>query len=83
MGTDNVNHPAHYTQGKIEVADFIADQKLDFFLGNAVKYVCRCRFKDNYVEDLQKAVWYINKAIDEEKKKIAEKKANHHDDLAT
>ena len=38
---DPVNHPSHYTKGKIEVADFIADQQLNFDRGNAVKYICR------------------------------------------
>ena len=43
---DNVNHPAHYTDGKIEVIDFIEDKKLGFHLGNAVKYICRAGKKD-------------------------------------
>lgn len=63
---DNVNHPSHYTSGKIEVIDFITDQKLTYCLGNAVKYVARAGKKnpDKTIEDLQKAVWYINKEID-------------------
>ena len=38
--------PKHYQRGKIQVWDFIADQNLDFFLGNVVKYVCRAGHKD-------------------------------------
>ena len=62
---DPVNHPSHYTKGKIEVADFIADQKLNFDRGNAVKYVCRAGAKDpeKEIQDLEKAVWYINHEI--------------------
>ena len=62
---DNVNHPAHYTSGKIEVIDFIEDKELGFHLGNAVKYISRAGRKnpDKIVEDLQKAVWYINREI--------------------
>ena len=62
---DNVNHPSHYTSGKIEVIDFITDQKLTYCLGNAVKYVARAGKKDpnKTIEDLQKAVWYINQQI--------------------
>ena len=62
---DNVNHPSHYTSGKIEVIDFIEDKELGFHLGNAVKYISRARRKnpDKTVEDLQKAVWYINREI--------------------
>lgn len=62
---DNVNHPLHYTTGKIEVIDFIEDQKFPYHLGNAVKYISRAGKKDpaKTVEDLQKAVWYINRYI--------------------
>jgi hypothetical protein len=67
---DNVNHPSHYTDGKIEVIDFIEDKKLDFHLGNAVKYISRAGKKnpEKTVEDLQKAVWYINRKIETLKK---------------
>ena len=62
---DNVNHPAHYTDGKIEVIDFIEDKKLGYHLGNAVKYISRAGKKDpdKYIEDLQKAIWYLNREI--------------------
>ena len=63
--SDNVNHPSHYTDGKIEVIDFIEDKKLGYHLGNAVKYISRAGKKDpdKYIEDLQKAVWYLNREI--------------------
>ena len=63
---DPVNHPSHYTAGKIEVIDFIIDQKLTYCLGNAVKYISRAGKKDprKMVEDLKKAVWYTNKQIE-------------------
>lgn len=53
---DPVNHPPHYTDGKIEVIDFIEDKKLGFHLGNAVKYIARAGKKDpeKTSEDLQK-----------------------------
>ena len=62
---DNVNHPSHYTSGKIEVIDFIEDKELGFHLGNAVKYISRAGRKnpDKTIEDLRKAVWYINRQI--------------------
>lgn len=62
---DPVNNPAHYTSGKIEVIDFIEDQKLNFPRGNAVKYIARAGKKDpaKEVEDLEKAVWYLNRDI--------------------
>ena len=63
---DNVNHPAHYTFGNIEVIDFIEDKKLGFHLGNAVKYISRAGRKDpaRTVEDLRKAAWYLNRQIE-------------------
>ena len=62
---DNVNHPSHYTSGQIEVIDFIEDKELGFHLGNAVKYISRAGRKnpDKPIEDLRKAVWYINRQI--------------------
>lgn len=62
---DPINHPAHYTTGKIEVWDFIADQKLDYFLGNVVKYVCRCTHKGEELKDLQKARAYLQERIEQ------------------
>lgn len=68
---DPVDRPAHYTDSKIEVIDYIEDKKLGFCLGNAVKYISRAgKKKDNgrsviekEIEDLKKAVWYINRRI--------------------
>ncbi len=64
---DVVNHPSHYTDGKIEVIDYIEDKQLGFCLGNAIKYISRAgkKNKDKEVEDLQKAIWYINRRIKE------------------
>ena len=62
---DVVNHPSHYTDGKIEVIEFIEDKKLNYHRGNAIKYICRAGKKDpqKEIEDLQKAIWYINREI--------------------
>ena len=62
---DPVNHPAHYTDGKIEVIDYIRDKKLGFCLGNAIKYISRAGKKDptKTVQDLRKAIWYIERHI--------------------
>lgn len=65
--TDVVNSPAHYTDGKIEVIEYIEDKKLGFCLGNAIKYISRAGKKDptKEVEDLKKARWYIERRIKE------------------
>ena len=64
--TDNVKHPSHYTDGKIEVIDFIEDKGLNFHRGNAVKYISRAGKKDpsKEIEDLEKAVWYLRREIE-------------------
>ena len=64
--SDMVNHPAHYNAGKIEVIEFIEDQKLDYHSGSVVKYVCRAGKKDasKEIEDLKKAAWYIARRIE-------------------
>ena len=56
---DPVNHPAHYTDGKVEVIEYIEDKRLGYCLGNAVKYISRAGKKDpeKEVEDLKKAAW--------------------------
>jgi Protein of unknwon function (DUF3310) len=64
--SDPVNKPAHYTDGKIEVIEFIEDKQLGFHLGNAVKYISRAGKKDptKTIEDLEKATWYILRQIE-------------------
>lgn len=62
---DPVQHPAHYTDGGIEVIDYIEAKGLGYHLGNAVKYISRAGKKDpaKTIEDLEKAVWYIQRKI--------------------
>jgi hypothetical protein len=61
---DTIRTPSHYLQGSIEVIDFIEDQDLKFTLANAVKYICRARHKGKYVEDLEKARYYLEREIE-------------------
>lgn len=60
---DSVNHPPHYTVGGIETIDFIEAKKLNYNLGNAVKYITRADHKGSRNEDLQKALWYLNREL--------------------
>lgn len=71
---NNVIHPSHYNSGNLEVWDFIAQQELNFFLGNAIKYITRAgkKNKDTYIEDLEKAVNYLNKEIELYKKGVSD-----------
>jgi hypothetical protein len=60
---DPVNNPAHYTVGGIETIDFIEAKQLGYNLGNVVKYITRADHKDNKMEDLRKAQWYLAREI--------------------
>ena len=65
---DNVNHPPHYEKYPVEVIEIT--EQLDFNKGNAVKYILRAGHKAGVdeLEDLSKAAWYINRAIEKLKK---------------
>lgn len=64
---ENVNHPAHYNSGHIEVIEAIEDWGFGegFNKGNAIKYIARAGKKDptKEIEDLEKAIWYLNAEI--------------------
>ena len=69
INVENVNHPSHYNMGKYEVIDVIEDWKLGFSLGNAIKYIARAEHKENKVQDLEKAIFYIKREIENSKQK--------------
>lgn len=58
-----INHPSHYTFGKIEVIDAIDDWQLGFYEGQVIKYVARAKHKENELQDLKKAQFYLNRLI--------------------
>lgn len=64
---DNVNHPAHYADTKIETIDYIADKLSPeeyggYLTGNIIKYISRYKKKGG-AEDLKKAAWYLDRLI--------------------
>lgn len=70
---DNVNHPSHYETGKYQCIDVMEETQgkeavKDFCICNAFKYIYRHR-KKNGLEDVKKAVWYLNKYIELSEKK--------------
>ena len=69
--SDAVNHPSHYNQGRIECIEYILDKEMNFCRGNAVKYITRAGQKDpdKEIEDLEKAVFYLNREIERLKDK--------------
>lgn len=66
--TDNVNNPKHYNSHPSGIQVIQVTEHMNFCLGNAVKYILRCDHKNDAVEDLEKAVWYINREIERRKK---------------
>lgn len=61
---DEVNHPKHYTGHKADVECIMFTELLPSLAANAFKYVWRCDDKGNHTEDLEKALWYLNRAIE-------------------
>ena len=64
----DITHPAHYTDSPIECIDAIrsmlgAVEFHSYCLGNAMKYLWRCRYKGKHIEDLHKAIFYIHMAL--------------------
>ena len=58
--------PTYYQRGSSDVWDFIRDQGLNFHLGNAIKYICRAGYKDSKIEDLEKAIHYLENELHHE-----------------
>lgn len=69
MSEDLVNSPAHYTHGGIETIDYMeAKSTPEEFRGHlrltAIKYLSRAGLKDDTLQDLEKAQWYLAKLIE-------------------
>ena len=69
--SDQVNHPSHYKQGRVEAIEVIddvlagaPDAVTGYLVGQTMKYLLRAWHKGNAAQDLQKAAWYLNRAID-------------------
>jgi len=60
----DIDHPRHYNVGSIEAVTIIEDWKLNFSLGNVIKYVLRAPYKGETEADLRKALWYLQREID-------------------
>jgi len=58
--------PSYYQRGSSDVWDFIRQQELNFHLGNAIKYICRAGYKDSKLQDLEKAIHYLENELHHE-----------------
>ena len=61
--TDNVNHPKHYTSHPSGVECIQVTEHMGFNLGNAMKYIWRADLKHDRLEDLKKAMWYLEREL--------------------
>lgn len=61
--SDNVNHPKHYTSHPSGIECIQITEHMGFCIGNAIKYLWRADLKENALEDLQKARWYVDREI--------------------
>ena len=65
---DMVNHPDHYTKG-IETIEYINSWGMGYVVGNTIKYITRYPYKGTPLKDLEKARWYLDYLIKQEKNK--------------
>jgi len=61
--SDPVSHPSHYTVHKSGVECIQITEHMGFLTGNAMKYLWRCEHKGKKIEDLKKAIWYLERAV--------------------
>jgi hypothetical protein len=66
---DMVNHPPHYTSHPSGVECIQITEHMGFNLGNALKYIWRADLKGSAVEDLEKAIFYINRELEKRRTK--------------
>jgi len=67
MPHDPVNHPTHYCVNGLECIDVIESLQLNYHFSNAFKYLWRAGRKDPVYQDIQKAVWYLNRWLEKNK----------------
>ena len=60
---DNIEHPKHYTSHPSGISSIEVCKHMGFNLGNAIKYIWRADLKNDAIEDLKKAVWYLQDEI--------------------
>lgn len=68
MVNDPVNHPLHYTDHPSGIECIQVTEHMGFCLGNAIKYIWRADLKNDAIEDLEKAKWYIERELQKRRK---------------
>lgn len=67
---DNVYHPKHYTSHPSGVECITITEHMGFNLGNAIKHIWRADLKGNAPEDLEQALFYVQREIDKRRKEV-------------
>lgn len=67
---DPVDSPRHYTEHPSGIECIEVTEHMGFTLGNAVKYIWRADLKDDAIQDLEKARWYIQREIDKRESRL-------------
>jgi len=67
---DVINNPRHYTEHPSGVECITVTEHMNFNLGNAVKYIWRADLKNDAIEDLRKAKWYVEREIQRRLKNV-------------
>jgi hypothetical protein len=69
--TDAIN-PSHYQDHPSGIQCIQITEHMNFCLGNAIKYIWRAGLKNNAIEDLEKARWYLDREIEKMYKAMEE-----------
>ena len=80
--TDYVNHPKHYTDTPFGMEVIEITRHYNFCIGNALKYIFRAGKKWDTIEDLKKAVWYINREITDRENENGKNKSQQTEGMA-
>jgi hypothetical protein len=81
-----VSHPDHYKSGRYEVIDIIDEFTKDLSgteavcTANAIKYILRWK-KKNGIQDVKKAIWYLQHMVDKEEDRLREEHAEFDEEL--
>jgi len=67
LPNDPVNHPPHYTNHPSGIECIEITRHMGFNLGNAIKYIWRADLKGNSIQDLEKAIWYLQDELTKRK----------------
>lgn len=68
IDNDPVNHPLHYTDHPSGIECIQITEHMGFCLGNAIKYIWRADLKNDAIEDLEKAKWYIERELEKRRR---------------